>query len=94
MRLSKEEIATLKGALEKLDNEAKLYLFGSRTDDSRRGGDIDLLIVSRKLDKRRVRMLRRAFFERFGEQKVDIIVDDGKMDDPFVKRVFSQAIRL
>jgi len=94
MRLSEEEISTLKAGLRELDDEARLYLFGSRADDSRRGGDIDLIIISRKLDKKQIRVLRHRFYEKFGEQKVDIIIDNGDKRDPFVKRIFPQAVPL
>ena len=46
MRLTVNEITLLKEKLALLSREAKLYLFGSRVDDSKRGGDIDLLVVS------------------------------------------------
>lgn len=46
MRLSKEEILALREALEGLPIE-RIFLFGSRTDDARRGGDIDVLLYSR-----------------------------------------------
>ena len=52
MRLYKKEIEILRESLKSLDPEGKLYLFGSRLYDDRRGGDIDLLIVSKKLTKR------------------------------------------
>lgn len=94
MRLNKEEINTLKTALHRLDADAKLYLFGSRVFDAKKGGDIDLLIISRKLDKKQVRLLRHKFFEKFGEQKIDIVVNDGNMGDAFVKRIFPQAVPL
>ena len=44
MRLKKGEIEAISESIKDLDRDAKIYLFGSRIDDSRRGGDIDLLI--------------------------------------------------
>ena len=94
MRLSNEEINLLKSSLYRLSDEAKLYLFGSRTDDTKRGGDIDLLIISKKLTKKHLRRLRLDFFKRFGEQKIDIVLDDGKLQTPFSKLIFDKAILL
>ena len=71
MRLSNEEINLLKSSLYRLSKEAKLYLFGSRTDDTKRGGDIDLLVISKELTKKHLRGLRLDFFQQFGEQKID-----------------------
>ena len=45
MRLSETERKAIKAALKKhFDATARVYLFGSRTDDQKRGGDIDLYI--------------------------------------------------
>ncbi len=52
MRLSIDEVKLLKKTLYQLSTNAELYLFGSRTNDNRKGGDIDLLIVSKDLKKR------------------------------------------
>ncbi len=87
MHLSEEEIDTLKNGLRELDADARLYQFGSRVDDSKRGGDIDLLIISRKLDKKQLRKIRRKFYDRFGEQKMDLVIDNGEMCDPFVREI-------
>jgi len=46
MRLTKEEIRGLREALDGLPVE-RVFLFGSRTDDARRGGDIDVLLFPR-----------------------------------------------
>jgi uncharacterized protein len=94
MRLSQEEIDVLKTKLYSLSSEAKLYLFGSRTDDDKRGGDIDLLVVSQKLTKKDVRLLRIDFFKAFGEQKLDIILDKGDFKNPFNKLISQKAILL
>ena len=94
MRLSSGEIELLKATLKKLDANAELYLFGSRVDDTKKGGDIDLLLISDILDKTSKRALRLAFFERFGEQKIDILLDDGEFIEPFHKLAFERGIKL
>ena len=94
MRLSSEEVQVLKKALAELSPEAKLYLFGSRVDDRQRGGDIDLLVVDSKLKWRDLRKLRLAFFSRFGEQKLDVILDNGDFKDPFHRLIKQQAVLL
>ena len=94
MRLSEQEIKLLKNELKLLSNEAKLYLFGSRVDDAKKGGDIDLLIVSNELTKKDLRILRIEFFKEFGEQKIDIILDNGEFLNPFNRFIFQKAILL
>jgi predicted nucleotidyltransferase len=49
-----------------------------REDDAKKGGDIDLLIVSDELTKKDLRWLRVDFFKHFGEQKIDIVLDNGE----------------
>lgn len=94
MRLEQREIEVLKSTLRKLSLRAKLYLFGSRVDDMKKGGDIDLLVVSDKLTKKDLRLLRIEFFKHFGEQKMDIILDNGEFKDPFVRHIFQKAVLL
>jgi len=60
MRLTQNEVTLLKEKLASLSKEAKLYLFGSRVDDSKKGGDIDLLVVSKTLRKKDLRRLPRS----------------------------------
>jgi predicted nucleotidyltransferase len=94
MRLSKDEVKILKNTLHTLNSDAKLYLFGSRLYDNKKGGDIDLLIVSKTFTKKLLRKLRVEFFKYFGEQKLDIIVDDGSFSNPFHKIAYQKAIQL
>ena len=78
MRLSKREIeAILQVAEDIYGTDVKVYLFGSRVDDSRRGGDIDLLVRTTSEKKGildRVRMAARIK-SLIGDQKIDIIGD-------------------
>jgi hypothetical protein len=59
-------------------------LFGSRIDVGARGGDIDLYIrvdrVPSVAPSRLKRELRIALGERLGEQKFDLVIDDGETD--------------
>ena len=78
MRLTQTQIETLKrAATEVFGSEAGLMLFGSRVDDSRSGGDIDLYVtgfncsIERRLDAK-LRFLVKVKQE-IGEQRIDLI---------------------
>ena len=50
MRLTDKEISIIKNNIYSFLNEAKIYLFGSRLDLSKKGGDIDLFIISKDIN--------------------------------------------
>lgn len=51
MRLSTAELQSVRSILGALDPTGRIYLYGSRTDDKRRGGDIDVYLqASRPID--------------------------------------------
>ncbi len=74
MRLSDKEIEAIRKAVLSRDSEARVYLFGSRADDSKRGGDIDLLVLSGKLSDRDKYGIKFDLYDELGEQKIDIII--------------------
>ncbi len=94
IRLTKEEVSNIKTSVLSIDPEAKVYLFGSRTDEKKRGGDIDLLLISKRITRKDLSKIRWYFFEQFGEQQIDIVIDNGSMHSPFVKMVFPKAVQL
>lgn len=51
MRITKNEQDAIKKVITYLDPAAKVYLFGSRVDDQKKGGDIDLLILSQVISE-------------------------------------------
>ncbi len=94
MRLTNKEIDTIKNSVLALDADAHVYLFGSRVDDTKRGGDIDLLIESNILTKQDLRKIRWQFFERFGEQKMDLVLDAGIENQAFINMIKPTAVQL
>ncbi len=73
IRADKYEKKALLHALE--DVEGEVYFFGSRTDFSKKGGDIDLLVFSKKDSFDLSRKISRRFFMEC-EEKIDVIVFD------------------
>ena len=77
MRLTAKEHYAIKKYFFEVFKEGKIYLFGSRVDDNRKGGDIDLYLqikerenlVSKKLDFL-VKLKR-----EIGQQKIDVVFD-------------------
>lgn len=93
MRLNDEEKRVILQAIHSIDPNAKVYLFGSRVDDSGKGGDIDLLVFSRKISYGDKLVVKKNIFSTIDEQKIDLIVTkDG--GEPFVQMVLEQGVQL
>lgn len=62
-----------------LGTEATVRLFGSRVDDSQRGGDIDLLIEPGCILAQRIQAecrLAASLYIKLGGRKVDVLIKD------------------
>ena len=77
MRLTKDERELIKKAFYETFQDGKIYLFGSRIDDTKRGGDIDLYLCPKEKHENE-RELKRKFQikldEYIGEQKIDVVM--------------------
>lgn len=78
MRLTPHEIAAIKAAArEAFGDTAVVRLFGSRVDDSKRGGDIDLHVeVDTPRRRRDALVFRRELWKRLDEAPVDVVVTE------------------
>lgn len=95
MRLKPDEVEAIREEVRRLDPAAAIYLFGSRADDSARGGDIDLLVVSDQLGFREVLHLRRAILDRIGWQQLDLVVRrPDELDDPWAALGIATGVKL
>jgi uncharacterized protein len=95
MRLSSEIIDFLKLSAAKQPQKVDVYLFGSRTDDHLRGGDIDILILSEiSLSRSFLRSIKTGFFKQFGLQKLDLINFTFSEKHPFKSMILENAVLL
>ena len=76
MRLSEEEKnKIIQCAKDFFGNEIKLYLFGSRVDDDKKGGDIDLFLESEEgVDMQTQIQFLAAIYKNITQRKVDLLI--------------------
>lgn len=99
MRLTPDQVQAIKFAAQTvLGDDARVTLFGSRTDDQRRGGDIDLLFETpRHLDNKVATQgqLYVALVRQLGDRKVDVLLKDANtLEAPVMKVARETGIRL
>jgi predicted nucleotidyltransferase len=93
LRLSVTERKIIRRCIQSFDPQARIYLFGSRVNDNARGGDIDLLIISDKINFVDKIKLKVMIFKEIEEQKIDMLITrDSKK--PFVKLAMHEGVQL
>ncbi|TVR70018.1 MAG: nucleotidyltransferase domain-containing protein [Marinilabiliales bacterium] len=76
MRLDREQRDAIVNTIRQLDPDAGIHLFGSRTDDSAKGGDIDIIVLSSVLSYREKLLIRARLKEKIGNRKIDLIITE------------------
>ena len=91
MRLAQDQVHAIKSVAQRvLGGDARVILFGSRTDDAQRGGDIDLLFETPHCVGNRATALGQLYASLIGElgdRKIDVLLSDPDMPDAPVLRV-------
>jgi predicted nucleotidyltransferase len=75
MRITEQQKNVIVNAVKSADPNAQVWLFGSRADDSKKGGEIDIAIFSEIINRDVMQEIhvRRFICNRIGEQKIDIV---------------------
>lgn len=98
MRLSKSEIECIqKLAIQHFGEGTNVFLFGSRTNEKLRGGDIDLFIskAGQKLSVRTKVDFMTDLVMLIGDQKIDVVLDHPSMrDSGFFQTIRQTSIQL
>ena len=94
MRLSKIEKTSIVNAILEKDKNAQIFLFGSRTDDFKKGGDIDILVQSDEIGLLEIVKIKSTIFKNIPEQKIDLLVSKSNETTHFVDFISNQLISL
>ena len=80
MRLTNKELEVIISTFKEIFKSGKIYLFGSRVDDNKKGGDIDLYIQTKEIDnltEKKINFLVNLK-QKIGEQKIDVVISRDK----------------
>ncbi len=105
MRLEPSEIQSIKQSVFHYvpQEQCNIYLFGSRADFHKKGGDIDLLLVIKDSSSLTRHLIQNHKLEilvdiksAIGDQKIDLVITEERelLIDPFLKEIIKTAIRL
>jgi predicted nucleotidyltransferase len=93
LRLSTNEINLIKNKVNIIFGETIIYLFGSRIDDDKKGGDIDLYIISEvneDLFKKKIKL--KTILEDLLFKPVDIVI--AKDENRLIEKEAMKGIRI
>ncbi len=99
MRLTEYEIKAIKEtAVKFFDASSNTYIFGSRVDDAKKGGDIDIFIETDKnkdIFENKIKFLV-ELEKKIGERKIDVIIKNIDSDEnlPIYKIARTQGVLL
>jgi len=96
VRLTPYELEAIKTTAKEVFGEGvKLWLFGSRVDPTKRGGDIDLYIETQEdyNVKKLLKFLARLNI-RIGERKIDVILEREGCTKEIALEVKTKGVRL
>jgi predicted nucleotidyltransferase len=100
MRVNNNDIKAIKEVTSAIFGEtARIRLFGSRTDDKKKGGDIDLLIeYNQKISRLEQYQLKIMFLVQLkkiiGDQKIDVIINNLQHHNSIFHEAYQEGILL
>jgi len=93
MRIEQEELDAIVNSIARFDRESEIYLFGSRLDDSKRGGDIDILIASEVISPSLLAHIEDKIFSLIDEQKIDFVLTCKSQPSAFARMILAKGAR-
>lgn len=96
MRLKSTDITIIKKVISSVISDAAIFLFGSRVDDTKKGGDIDLFVKTAKNITLKEELSILTQLELSGiHRKIDLIIETPhKNKEIFFKTIKERAILL
>ncbi len=99
VRLSESQIFKIRESIKSvLGEDIEIYIFGSRTDLRKKGGDIDILVVDKNLSQKgdrfklKIKILSKLY-KAIGERKIDLLLTDFPKSD-IEKIAITKGVRI
>ena len=99
VRLSNQQLEAIKESVKSvLGENAQIYIFGSRADLNKKGGDIDILVISENIssekEKFQIKMeILKNLYKKLGERKIDLIITN-KPEKEIEKIAVEKGVRI
>jgi uncharacterized protein len=95
MRLTHAQIETIrKAAHQNFGEDAAVWLFGSRVDDAKRGGDVDLYVETTRINTLMSALRCKIAIEDSLDLPVDLIVKEPGKEKPIFNLAKAQGVPL
>ena len=96
MRLKPEQVQFIKSTIARhFGEDARIWLFGSRVDATKRGGDVDLYVEPVSIESLFDRRLRCLTDLEMGLPfPVDLVINDGREDRPVYRIARGEGLPL
>ena len=105
MRLNDDQIQAIRqAATNAFGPGTSVWLFGSRVDDAKKGGDIDLLVCPQVRSAEDAAEPQQAFMQKIkmltllerylGERKIDLVVEQAQDPRPIVEVAHKTGIKI
>ena len=95
MRLTPVQIDTIKNILSRYDPQGQVILFGSRTQDQLKGGDIDLFMQTSQPISLKQQMQANWQLEVALDTRVDLLLcNPGESEEPIHSIAKRQGVRI
>ncbi len=99
MRLSESQRSAIADSIkQQIKSPYQLFLYGSRADDTQKGGDIDLLLLLEKQSdvaraQREKYKILSNIKSKIGEQKIDLVIfHEAQLgSEPFLDLIYGQG---
>lgn len=92
MRIQPEEKAAIISSITSFDRESEIYLFGSRIDDTKRGGDIDVLVKSDVISRKMLARVEDELFKMIDEQKIAFVLSRKNESNSFTRMLLAKGV--
>lgn len=94
MRLLSKETQAIRQVLLNADPQGRIFLFGSRIDDEKRGGDIDIFFESSKELGLKTKLSLEYKLTTLCETKVDLLVKTPEQEETAIFDIARKGVAL